>query len=71
MVERFQSWPRYREHLAAMPAQVYAVEAGPMLHVLDTMRHEFGSARGWARRRGVPEVLLDRMVRELVANGAA
>jgi protein-tyrosine phosphatase len=67
MVERFMSWPRYRDHLAAMPAAVYAVEPGPILHLLRALSQEFGTARDWALRQGISTALLERMERQLVA----
>ena len=67
MVERFMSWPRYREHLAAMPAAVYAVEPGPILHLLRALSDEFGSAQRWALRQGISKNLLEKLQRQLVA----
>jgi len=66
MVDRFMSWPRYRDHLAAMPAAVYAVEPGPILQLLHALSHEFGTARHWALRQGITTGLLEKLERQLV-----
>ena len=66
MVDRFMSWPRYRDHLAAMPAAVYAVEPGPILHLLRALSHEFGTARHWALRQGITTDLLEKLERQLI-----
>ncbi len=66
MVDRFMSWPRYRDHLAAMPPAVYAVEPSPILHLLRALSHEFGTARHWALRQGISTGLLENLERQLV-----
>lgn len=53
MVERFMKWPRYREHLAAMPPEVYAVDEAPIRGLLTKLNSDFGGARGWALKRGI------------------
>jgi protein-tyrosine phosphatase len=70
MVERFMSWPRYRDHLSTMPAAVYAVERGPILHLLRTLSHEFGTARHWALRQNIPKSLLEKLKQQLVVQAA-
>ena len=70
MVDRFMSWPRYRDHLAAMPAAVYAVEPGPILHLLRALSHEFGTARHWALRQGISTGLLEKLERQLVVQAS-
>jgi hypothetical protein len=66
MIERFQTWPRYREHLAAMPREVYAVEERPIRGLLAAVRHTFGGAREWAIRRGIAPSTLQRLETLLV-----
>jgi protein-tyrosine phosphatase len=66
MVDRFMSWPRYRNHLSAMPAAVYAVEPGPIRHLLWALSQQFGTARDWALRRGISPGLLAKLERQLV-----
>lgn len=63
MLERFASWPTYRDHLAAMPPQVYAVEEAPLRHFLDVLDRRHGGAQAWARSNGVSEETL-RTIRE-------
>jgi len=69
MVERFMSWPRYRDHLAAMPAAVYAVERGPILHLLRALSTQFGTAQRWALQQGIPQGLLQNLERRLIVEG--
>jgi hypothetical protein len=45
---RFTSWPRYRDHLAAMPEEVFRVDVGPIRHLLDTVSEEFDGVQAWA-----------------------
>ena len=71
VVERLMSWPRYREHLAAMPDSVYAVEVEPILHLLHTVRSQFGSTRKWAAKRGIPDVLIATMRRRILDEARA
>lgn len=66
MIERFQTWPRYRDHLATMPREVYAVEEGPIRTLLATVREQFGSPREWAARNGIGAATVLRMERLLV-----
>ena len=58
MLERFASWPRYRDHLAGMPPQVYAVEEPPIRLFLAELDVRYGGARAWASSNGIrPEAL--------------
>lgn len=66
-VERFKSWPRYRTHLAAMPAAVYAVWPGPIRHLLHALSCEVGTALQWALRQGSSAALLGQLEQQLVA----
>ena len=45
MLERFAGWPRYRDHLAAMPPQVYAVHEAPIRSMLKALREQHGTVR--------------------------
>lgn len=62
MLERFATWARYREHLAAMPPQVYAVEESPIRLLLAELRQQHGGARAWALERGIASSAIDRLV---------
>lgn len=66
MVERFMTWPRYREHLAAMPPEVYAVEEGPIRVLLTTLNDDFGGARAWAARQGIATPVVQELERHLI-----
>jgi protein-tyrosine phosphatase len=58
IMERFASWPRYRDHQAQMPPQVYAVEEPPIRLFLAELDKRYGSARAWASSHGIgPEAL--------------
>lgn len=67
MLERFATWPRYREHLAAMPPQVYAVEQPPIRLLLAELRRRHGGARAWALERGIAPSAIDRLVSAALA----
>jgi hypothetical protein len=67
MLERFASWPRYRDHLAAMPPQVYAVEEQPIRIFLSELDERHGGARAWALDHGARTESLARLERELLA----
>lgn len=67
IIERFRTWPRYREHHAAMPAQVYAVDERPIRHFLGCMRERFGGARQWAANNGLAAAALARLEQQVVA----
>lgn len=67
IVERMADWPRYRDHLAAMPAQVYAVEEAPIRLFLAELDRRFGGARGWALRHGIGPEMLSRMEQSLLS----
>jgi protein-tyrosine phosphatase len=64
--ERFQSWPRYREHMAAADPELYRVQE----HAIEAFLHELGQrhggARSWATRRGVPASLVDMLAGRLL-----
>lgn len=66
MLERFATWPRYRDHLAAMPPQVYAVEEQPIRRFLSELDARHGGARAWALANGVRAESLARLERELL-----
>jgi len=67
MLERFATWPRYRDHLAAMPPQVYAVEEQPIRRFLRELDEEHGGARAWALSHGISAAAVARMRHELLA----
>ncbi len=69
MIERFMTWPRYRDHLAAMPPAVYDVEEAPIRHVLATLEREHAGARNWALHRGIPSACLARLDEALLESG--
>lgn len=66
MVERFMTWPRYREHLATMPPEVYAVEEGPIRVLLTTLNDDFGGARAWAAGQGIGTPIVRELERHLI-----
>lgn len=68
MLERFATWPRYRDHLQAMPPQVYAVEEAPIRRFLQEIDVRHGGVRGWALENGIRKEVLARLERELVTD---
>ena len=64
--ERFQSWPRYREHMAAADPELYRVQEHAIQAFLRELAQRHGGARAWATRRGVPDSLLDMFTARLV-----
>ena len=67
MLARFATWPRYRDHLAGMPPQVYAVEEAPIRRFLAELDRGHGGARAWAASRGIGPELLARLEDRLLA----
>ncbi len=66
IVDRFRNWPRYREHIEAMPPEVYRVDAKSILDLLETVRARYGGAEGWAAHMGVPATSLAALRQHLV-----
>ena len=64
--ERFQTWPRYRDHMAAADPELYRVQEHAIRAFLRELRQRHGGARGWARHRGIPEPLLNLLADRLV-----
>jgi protein-tyrosine phosphatase len=64
--ERFQSWPRYREHMAAADPELYRVQEHAIQAFLRELDQRHGGARAWATRRGVPASLLDMLTDRLL-----
>jgi protein-tyrosine phosphatase len=65
IVERFRSWPRYRDHMAAVPAEVYQAHELTIRTFLERMDGLYGGARGWALGRGLDDGVLGQLVRGL------
>lgn len=61
MVERFSTWPRYREHMANTPPQAYAVEQAPLRELLDRLDTEHGGVIAWAQERGLSKQSILRL----------
>jgi protein-tyrosine phosphatase len=64
--ERFRSWPRYREHMQVADPELYRVQEHSIRTFLSELDERHGGARGWARRRGVPDPVLDMLAGRLV-----
>jgi protein-tyrosine phosphatase len=65
--ERFQGWPRYREHMAAADPELYRVQEHAIQAFLHELEQRHGGARRWASRHGVPDSLLDMLADRLLA----
>ncbi|PWR21672.1 tyrosine-protein phosphatase [Zavarzinia compransoris] len=61
IIERFGGWPRYRDHIASMPAAVYAADAPSFLRFLAALDETYGGAEGWARANGVADETVARL----------
>jgi hypothetical protein len=68
--ERFQSWPHYREHMAAADPEVYLVQEHAIRALLRELGQRPGGARGWATGHGVPDSLLDLLCDRLLEDAA-
>lgn len=66
MLERFATWPQYRDHMAATPPDVYEVHEAPIRRFLDELAQNHGGAWVWAEARGLPAASLERFVRTLL-----
>lgn len=53
IVHRFRGWPRYREHMARVPAEVYQANRPTMVGFLAGLDSRHGGAEAWARARGI------------------
>ncbi len=58
IVERFRGWPRYRDHMASVPPEVYRAEEHTITGFLAGLDARHGGAEAWARSRGInhPEI---------------
>ena len=61
MIERFKTWPRYRAHMAQAPQQAYAVEAQPLIDVLNSVDQDHGGINQWATSRGITPGTIERL----------
>jgi protein-tyrosine phosphatase len=66
MLERFASWPRYRDYLAKMPSQVYAVNEAPIRRFLAELDKQFGGAHPWALSNGIQKKALNQLEQALL-----
>jgi hypothetical protein len=66
--ERFQSWPRYRQHMMAADPELYRVQEHAIRTFLRLLHERHGGARGWARHQGVPDALVDMLAARLVGD---
>jgi protein-tyrosine phosphatase len=66
MLARFATWPRYHDHLATMPPQVYAVEAPPIRALLQALRERYGSAHEWATSHGIEGSAINHFQRQAI-----
>lgn len=58
IVQRFLGWPRYRAHIARVPAQVYQAQEHTIVGFLDGLDRDHGGADGWATARGIGDAEL-------------
>ncbi|MCW0216293.1 MAG: tyrosine-protein phosphatase [Pseudonocardia sp.] len=66
IVQRFLGWPRYRDHIAAVPAEVYQAEEYTVRGFLRGLDERYGGAAAWAAARGIGGDELARLRRGLL-----
>ncbi|WP_184535991.1 tyrosine-protein phosphatase [Variovorax sp. Sphag1AA] len=63
MIERFRTWPRYRDHMEQAPPQAYAVEPDPLIEVLNSLDRDYGGVHQWATSHGMRSEKIERLAR--------
>jgi len=61
VMERFRTWPRYRDHMATVPPAVYEAQEHTIRGLLDALDREYGGAGGWAALRGITPADVERL----------
>jgi protein-tyrosine phosphatase len=69
ITDRFGRWPRYRQNMASLPAEIYRVEEHTIRTFLRELDHRYGGAAGWARARGVDPDAERRLAAALLVDG--
>ncbi|WP_395727547.1 tyrosine-protein phosphatase [Nakamurella sp.] len=69
IMQRFLGWPRYREHMARVPAEVYRAQEHTIVGFLEGLDREHGGAHGWAQARGIGEPELTTLRTRLLTAG--
>jgi hypothetical protein len=64
--EVIATWPRYRDHLAQMPPQVYSVEEPPIRLFLAELDKRYGSTRAWALSNSIGSEALSQLEQGLL-----
>ena len=54
IVQRFLGWPRYREHMARVPAEVYQATRDTIVGFLAGLDSVHGGAAAWAEPATAP-----------------
>jgi protein tyrosine/serine phosphatase len=66
IVDRFLGWPRYRDHMQRVPAEVYRADESTIRGFLRELDARYGGPAGWAAARGVDEHVIHRLTRGLL-----
>ena len=69
-MERFRGWPRYRDHMASVPPDVYRAEEHTITGFLAALDDRYGGAPRWARSRRIDETDLRRLRERLLVPAA-
>jgi len=69
VIERLRGWARYRDHMAAVPVEVYQALEHTIRGFLDGLDSLHGGAEAWAHSRGIDDGVLDRLREGLQAAG--
>lgn len=64
--ERFRDWPRYADHMAAVPPEVYQSHEHTIRGFLHALDERYGGAAGWAAERGIEPDVLARLTAGLL-----
>jgi hypothetical protein len=67
VVERLMQSEGYREMFAALPPDTLHAEPETMIGLLERVRDEYGSMRGYLREAGVGEQSVDALAARIVA----
>ncbi|GAA1383455.1 hypothetical protein GCM10009613_12910 [Pseudonocardia kongjuensis] len=61
VMDRFRTWPRYRDHMGTVPSEVYQAQEYTIRGFLTALDRDHGGAAGWAGRRGIGAAELQRL----------
>lgn len=69
IVRRFLGWPRYRDHMARVPPEIYQAKEHTIAGFLGGLDREHGGAGAWATARGIGDPELTGLRERLLTEG--